>query len=85
MSTATGLNGSLIVKVGSGSYSPPSGYTLAVSGTDYAIWTKTTAAVAPSLMVTPSGGTYYTAQTVTMIATSPRSIYTPTTQAYKYI
>ncbi len=75
VSTATGLNGTLIVKVGNGSYTPPSGYTLAASGTDYAIWTKTTAPAAPLLMMTPSGGTYYTAQTITATTSPGASIY----------
>ncbi|MBW6492293.1 MAG: starch-binding protein [Lentimicrobium sp.] len=75
VSTATGFNGSLIVKIGSGSYTPPSGYTLATSGTDYAIWIKTTYAVAPSLLVTPSGGNYYTPQTVNMTTTAGASVY----------
>lgn len=75
VSTATGLNGSLISKIGSGSYTAPSDYTLAVSGTDYAIWTKTINPVAPSLLVTPPGGTYYSQQTVTMTTTAGASIY----------
>lgn len=75
VSTATGLNGSLIVKIGNGSYTAPGDYTLATSGTDYAIWTKTTTPVAPSLLVTPPGDTYYTAQTVTMTATAGAQIY----------
>lgn len=75
VSTATGFNGSLIVKIGNGNYTPPSDYTLATSGTDYAIWTKTTNPVAPSLLVTPSGGTYYTPQTVTMTTTAGASVY----------
>lgn len=75
VSTATGLNGSLIVKLGTGSYNAPSDYTLYTSGNDYAIWIKTNTAVAPSLLVTPSGGTYYTAQTVTATATGGASIY----------
>jgi alpha-amylase len=75
VSTATGFNGSLIVKIGSGNYTPPADYTLATSGTDYAIWTKTINPVAPSLLVTPSGGTYYTPQTVTMTTTAGASVY----------
>ncbi|MEI6747812.1 MAG: starch-binding protein [Bacteroidales bacterium] len=75
VSTATGLNGSLIVKIGSGSYTPPSDYSLANSGQDYAIWTKTINPVAPLLMVTPCGGIYYTPQTVTMTTTTGVSIY----------
>lgn len=75
VSTATGLNGTLIVKIGSGSYSPPAGYSLATSGTDYAIWTKTNSPAAPALMVSPSGGVYFTAPTVTMTATAGSTIY----------
>ena len=76
VATATGLNGTLIVKIGSGSYTAPVGYTLATSGTDYAIWTKTTVAVAPSLLVSPTGGTYYSQQTVVMAAsTTGASVY----------
>ncbi len=75
VATATGLNGTLIVKIGSGSYTAPAGYTLATSGTDYAIWIKTINAVAPSLTVSPSGGTYYSAQTVTLSASTGASIY----------
>ncbi len=75
VSTATGLNGTLIVKIGNGSYSPPAGYTLATSGTDYAIWTKTNTNVAPSLLMTPPGNTFYTPQTVTMTATTGAQIY----------
>lgn len=75
VSNATGLNGNLIVKIGSGSYNAPSDYTLVTYGTDYAIWTKLNSPVTPSLMVAPAGGTYYTAQTVTMTATSGAQIY----------
>jgi len=75
VSTATGLNGTLIAKIGSGSYSPPSGYTLAVSGTDYAIWTKTNTPVPPSMMAAPSGGTYYATQAIVMTTTTGASVY----------
>jgi alpha-amylase len=75
VSTATGLNGSLILKIGSGSYTPPGGYTLAASGTDYAIWTKVTSPVAPLLMVSLSGGTFFTSQTITATASAGASIY----------
>jgi alpha-amylase len=40
VATATGLNGSLIVKIGTGSYDAPTDYELQTSGTDYAVWTK---------------------------------------------
>lgn len=75
VSTATGINGSLIVKIGTGSYSAPSDYTLATSGPDYAMWIKTTNPAAPALLVTPSGGTYYTPQTVTATTTVGANIY----------
>jgi len=75
VSTATGLNGTLIVKLGSGSYTPPSGYSLVASGTDYAMWTHTLSPVAPLLMATPSGGTYFTAQTITATASPGASIF----------
>jgi alpha-amylase len=75
VSTANGMNGTLIVKIGSGSYTPPSGYTLVASGTDYAMWIHTIAAAAPLLMAVPSGGTYYTAQTITATASPGASIY----------
>ncbi len=90
VATATGLNGTLIVKIGSGSYTAPAGYTLATSGTDYAIWTKTINDVAPTLSVSPSGGTYYSAQTVTLLTTSGASVYyttdntAPTNASSKY-
>lgn len=90
VATATGLNGTMIVKIGSGSYTAPGDYTLATSGTDYAIWTKTINDVAPALTVSPSGGTYYSAQSVTMSTSTGASIYyttnntTPTTASSLY-
>jgi len=75
VATASGFNGTLIVKIGNGSYSAPAGYTLAASGTDYAIWTKTITNVAPSLTVSPSGGTYYSPQAVTLSTNTGASIY----------
>jgi len=41
VATATGNNGSLIVKIGTASYNAPADYTLQTSGPDYAVWTKT--------------------------------------------
>ena len=75
VATATGKNGTLIVKIGSGSYSAPAGYALATSGNDYAIWTKTITDVAPSLTVSPSGGTYYSEQSVTLSTSAGASVY----------
>ncbi len=40
VATATGLSGSLIVKIGTGAYSAPADYELQTSGPDYAVWTK---------------------------------------------
>jgi alpha-amylase len=74
VATATGFSGSLIVKIGSGNYSAPTGYTLAASGTDYAIWTKVDV-VAPILLASPSGGTYFSSQTVYLSASPGASIY----------
>lgn len=90
VATATGLAGTLIVKIGNGTYNAPSDYTLAASGTDYAIWIKQTAATPPQVLVTPCGGTYYTTQTVSMASTAGSSIYyttnntTPTTASTPY-
>jgi alpha-amylase len=75
VATITGLNGTLIVKIGSGNYSAPADYTLATSGTDYAIWTKIINPVAPSITVSPSGGTYYSAQTVTLSTSTGATVY----------
>jgi hypothetical protein len=77
------------VKIGSGNYSAPADYTLAASGTDYAIWTKIST-MAPYLSVSPAGGTYYSPQTVTLSTSSGASIYyttdntTPTTASTPY-
>ena len=75
VATATGKNGNLIVKIGSGSYTPPAGYTIFTSGTDYSIWTKTVTDVTPSLSVFPAGGTYYSTQTVTLSTGGGASVY----------
>ena len=89
VATATGLSGTLIVKIGSGNYTAPSDYTLAASGTDYAIWTKIST-MAPFLSVSPSGGIFYALQTVTMSTSTGASVYyttdntPPTTSSAKY-
>ena len=90
VATATGNNGTLIVKIGSGAYNAPSDYTLATSGTDYAIWTKTINAVAPAVTVSPSGGTFYSNPSVTMSTNADASVYyttnntAPTNASTKY-
>jgi alpha-amylase len=89
VATVTGISGTLIVKIGSGSYTAPGDYTLAASGTDYAMWTKIST-MAPYLSVSPAGGTYYTAQTVSMSTSTGATIYyttdntAPTTSSTPY-
>lgn len=91
VATVTGKKGKLIVKIGSGSYTAPTGYTLSTSGTDYAIWLDATNSV-PSLSVTPDSGVYPTGTNVTFTAsggTAPVDVYyttngdTPTTASTK--
>lgn len=89
VATVTGKTGSLIVKLGSGSYTAPSDYTLSTSGTNYAIYTKG-GTVLPILTVTPASGTYTSGQTLTMSATGSANIYyttdgsVPTASSTKY-
>ncbi|WP_010661853.1 starch-binding protein [Marinilabilia salmonicolor] len=54
VATATGNNGSLIVKIGTASYDAPTDYTLQTSGTDYAVWTKTGTEPTPDPEPTPT-------------------------------
>ena len=90
VATTSGKNGTLIVKIGSGTYTAPTDYTLATSGTDYAIWIKTITTPPPTLSVTPSGGIYLGGTSVTLTATNSASIYytlnntTPTASSTKY-
>ena len=58
--TVTGKNGTLILELGNRVSSSKSGYTKAASGTGYAIWTKTTKAVAPKLIISPGSTTFKT-------------------------
>ena len=58
--TVTGKNGTLILELGDKVSQSHNGYTKAASGSGYAIWTKTTQAVAPELMVSPGSCTYKT-------------------------
>ncbi len=58
--TVTGKNGTLILELGNKVSSSQSGYTLAASGTGYKMWTKTTKAVAPKLVITPGTSTFKT-------------------------
>lgn len=58
---------SVAVKVGPGSWSPEgSGWILAASGTDYAVWSKTQVVVPPTISLSP--GTYQSGQKLTMTA-----------------
>jgi alpha-amylase len=47
VATSVGLSGSLIVKIGTGTYAAPTDYELQTSGTDYAVWTKSDSAPNP--------------------------------------
>ncbi len=58
--TVTGKNGTLILELGNRVSTTKSGYTKAVSGTGYAIWTKTTKAAEPKLVITPASTTFKT-------------------------
>jgi len=90
VATATGKLGKLIVKIGSGTYNPPSGFILATSGTNYAIWTDVAVVNAPTLSVSPAGGTYIGGTTVTLSTVNTANIYytldgsTPTASSTKY-
>jgi len=90
VATVTGKLGKLIVKIGSGTYNAPTGFTLATSGTDYAIWTDVAVVNTPTLNVSPVGGTYIGGTTVTLSTASTASIYytldgsAPTAGSVKY-
>ena len=58
--TVTGKNGTLILELGNRVSASQAGYTKAAAGTGYAIWIKTTQAVAPKLLVTPGSTTFKT-------------------------
>lgn len=63
---------SVAVKIGPGSWSPGTGWILAASGTDYAVWSKVQIVIPPTLNVSP--GTYQLGQKLTMTAPSGYSI-----------
>ncbi|MBP7965147.1 MAG: starch-binding protein [Paludibacteraceae bacterium] len=92
VATATGTNGTLMVKIGagSGSSTTPTGYTKAASGTNWAMYTKTTTNPTPKLIITPAGGTYTSNVSVSMEALNGGIIYyttngtTPTTSSSTY-
>ena len=70
----------IAMKIGSNSWSPSgTGWVLAASGTDYAVWLKTAINVPPVVNITPVGGTYIsgTPKTVT-ITGSDDSLINPT-------
>ncbi len=58
--TVSGKNGTLILELGNRVSTTKSGYTKAASGTGYAIWTKTTKAAEPKLVITPASTTFKT-------------------------
>lgn len=58
--TVTGKNGTLILELGNRVSASQPGYTKAASGTGYAIWTKTTKAAEPKLVITPASTTFKT-------------------------
>lgn len=92
VATATGTNGTLMVKIGagSGSNTTPSGYTKAASGTNWAMYIKTTTDPTPKLIVAPAGGKYTDSVTVSMEALNGGTIYyttdgtTPNTSSTVY-
>ena len=64
---------SVAVKIGPGSWSPEgSGWILAASGTDYAVWSKAQIVVAPTMLI--GSGTYELGQTLSITAPSGYSI-----------
>lgn len=74
----TGKAGKLIVKIGSGSYNAPSGFTLVTSGTDYAIWSNVAVTEPLTLSISPESGYYAGSVEVTLTANggkAPVSIY----------
>lgn len=79
VATVTGTNGTLVVKIGNGSYSGPGGtYTLATSGNGYAIWINPTGSVTPVVTISPSSGYYAGGTSVTLTSkygAAPVKIY----------
>lgn len=77
VATVTGKNGTLIIKIGSGSNagSTPNGYTKAAAGNNWAIYILTNKAPEPKLMVSPAGGRYIGGVTVTLSAINADNIY----------
>lgn len=74
----TGKAGKLIVKIGSGTYTAPNGFTLVTSGTDYAIWSNVSVVEPLTLSVTPESGYYAGTVRPTFTATGgvpPVTIY----------
>ncbi|GAB4334121.1 MAG: hypothetical protein OHK0038_10830 [Flammeovirgaceae bacterium] len=87
------IDSKVAMKIGSDSWSPGAGWTLAASGTNYAVWTKDTSNPKPVLTVTPASGNYSSAISVVMSATDNGSISgiyyttngtTPTTSSTRY-
>lgn len=59
------IDGKVAVKIGAGNWSPSgTGWTLRTFGTDYAVWDKAVAPIAPEVTISPAGGNFVTGTTV---------------------
>jgi alpha-amylase len=79
VATIHGDNGRLIVKIGSGSYSPPNDFKLVTSGQDYAIWSCYTNAPSfskPRVTASPESGSYLSSQKITLSSNTESVYYT---------
>lgn len=87
----------IAMKIGPNSWSPTgTGWSVVASGTDYAVWMKTTVNVPPTISISPVGGTFAsgTPKTITITGSddsfiTPTFYYTtdgsePTTSSTKY-
>lgn len=88
------IDNKVAMKIGPDAWNPGSGWVLATSGTNYAVWTRSVTNAKPVLTVTPASGNYSSGITVSMSATDPdgtiSGIYyttngsTPTTSSTRY-
>ena len=59
------IDGKVAVKIGASNWSPSgTGWTLRTFGTDYAVWDKAVAPIAPEVTISPAGGNFVTGTTV---------------------
>ncbi|HMT74333.1 MAG TPA: chitobiase/beta-hexosaminidase C-terminal domain-containing protein, partial [Chitinophagaceae bacterium] len=63
------IDGKVAVKIGSGTWNPGGGWTLATSGNDYAVWSIAPVNPAPTVTISPVSAFVTTPQTVTITAT----------------